>query len=29
MSVPTASTTIGASRGSLTEIVFVNGAEQA
>ena len=28
MSVPTASTTIGASRGSLTEIVFVNGAEQ-
>src|SRR4029077_20814445 len=28
MSVPTASTTIGASQGSLTELVFVNGAEQ-
>jgi CRP/FNR family cyclic AMP-dependent transcriptional regulator len=28
MSVPTASTTIGAYPGSLTELVFVNGAEQ-
>jgi CRP/FNR family transcriptional regulator, cyclic AMP receptor protein len=28
MSVPTASTTIGASPGSLTELVFVNGTEQ-